>query len=79
MTENFGKWGQKRIDEIPNDAKVLPENKEAEIGKLKDRLGKFKDKMGFLTKCQELTLEAREKKNLLIAQAEQAQNGASKA
>jgi len=79
MTENFGKWGQKRIDEIPGDAKVPAENKDAEMGKLKDRLGKFKDKMSFLDKCRDLAATAKTKKNELIAQAEEAQGGDAKA
>ncbi len=48
MLNNFLAWGGKRIDEIPNDAQVSAENKSIEISKLNDRLGKFKDKMGFL-------------------------------
>lgn len=77
MTDNFCTWGQKRLEEIPNDPKIAAENKNTEIGKLEDRLKKFKDKMSFLDKCRDIIDEAREKKEALIDQAEKAQNDGS--
>jgi len=67
MLSNFLLWGQKRLDEIPNDQKVLVENKSIEIGKLNDRLKKFKEKMAFLDKCKEVLSEARENKTAILS------------
>ena len=55
MLTNFLKWGQKRIEEIPNDDNI-------EIGKIQARLDKFKDKMVFLETTKESCLEYREMK-----------------
>ena len=65
MLTNFLAWGEKRIKEIPNDAKVEPGNKAIEISKLKDRLGKFKDKMVFMKECENQLSNARQNKKLL--------------
>ena len=63
MRDNFVSWGNKRIAEIPNDDKVAPENKQTDIGKLEDRLNKFKDKMLFLDKCRDILDEAKDEKD----------------
>ena len=62
MLTNFLKWGQKRIEEIPNDDKIAIDQKDIEIGKIQARLDKFKDKMGFLETTKESCLEYREMK-----------------
>ncbi len=61
MNNNFILWGDKRIEEIPIDSKLstmTPENKQLEIGKIQDRVKKFKEKMQFLETCKSKTNEA---------------------
>jgi hypothetical protein len=68
MTANFVRWGEKRIAQIPTDptmAQKSQADKDTEIGKIKDRLRKFKEKMQFLEGCKTLTAEARHAKKLL--------------
>lgn len=67
MTNNFIQWGDKRINEIPIDPKLATmtaENKQLEIGKIQDRLKKFKEKMQFLEICKTKTLDATTSKKL---------------
>ena len=75
MTTNFALWGQKRLEEIPNDDNVTPENKATEISKLESRLAAFKDKMAFLDKCRDSFNDAQKAKDVLIEQAERAVTG----
>ena len=70
MLDNFLKWGQKRIAEIPVDVKIgliSIENRAVEITKLEDRLKKFTDKMNYLTVCKEKLAAARIEKNTVQA------------
>ncbi len=69
MLNNFLSWGNRRILEIPQDEKIAPENRAVEIGKLNDRLGKFKDKMSFLAKFKSNIQEARKQKAAVLLSA----------
>lgn len=62
MLHNFLSWGDKRIQELKNDPNLTPENKTVEVGKLEDRLKKFKDKMNFLETCKANLEDARQAK-----------------
>lgn len=67
MTTNFVTWGQKRIAEIPTDPAMASKSvaeKEAEVGKISDRLKKFKEKMEFLDSCKTITANARHSKKM---------------
>lgn len=57
MLNNFQSWGEKRKLEIMNDDK--PIDKSEECRKMDERLGKFRDKMGFLNALRDMPVRRR--------------------
>jgi hypothetical protein len=62
MLNNFQSWGEKRKLEIMSDEKVA--DKSDECRKLDERLGKFRDKMGFVNTLRELPVRRRSSFNM---------------
>jgi hypothetical protein len=58
MLNNFQSWGEKRKQDILNDTKTTVDKPE-ECRKVEERLGKFRDKLSFVTGFKELPTRRR--------------------
>jgi hypothetical protein len=65
MLNNYIGWGEKRRGEIMADDKIA--DKAEECRKLDERLGKFREKLGFVQNLREMPLRKRRNSNTSLS------------